>query len=1042
MNPRRHLRLLLAIGLIAGLLSVWIGTVIEAIGPRSIDGQDGWSGGTIPIAASVDQDVDQSGANQRTGTGAWRISNNTSLGNYNGNFAGWVFSPGLPVSAGQPSSGAVADQFTATLWFRSASASADGSNMEVDLGSVPGDDRNTFLALTNRADADGGLQLRVSEPDGATGNFRPTAIVASGITRSVWHRVDVIAKFFDGQANDTIEYALDGIPLANPLGGSTFGTFEGWRDGLAFAYVLSNRLYFRSGAAPSAYGAFADTAAQGFYFDDLFYAVADQSAPAVQLAAYATGFEPGFSAGSIQGQEAWSGGTIPIAASVDQTVDLTGVNQRTGTGTWRISNNTSLGNHNGNFAGWVFAPGLPISAGQPSSGAGANQFTATLWFRSASASADGSNMEVDLGSVPGDDRNTFLALTNRADADGGLQLRVSEPDGATGNFRPTAVVASGITRSVWHRLDLIARFFDGEANDTVEYALDGLPLANPAGGTTFGTFEGWRDGLDFAYVLSSRLYFRSGAAPSAYGAFADTAAQGFFFDDLFYAVADQSAPATPLAAYATGFEPPAIPAPDLAISKTHVGNFTQGQTGAPFTVTVTNSGSPSTLGVVTMTDTVPTGLTAAAASGAGWTCGINGPAVTCTRSDALAPGASYPPVTITVNVATDAPASVANTVSISGGGDVNAANNTATDVITILPGTSLADLAVTKTDGLTTYTPGTAISYTITVTNAGPSTAAGFSLSDNVPATITGVSVTCVVTGTGNCGTNGSSGNGVSFIASSLAPGAGNMLTLTVNGTISPSASGTLVNTVTVTAGPGASDPNPGNNSATDTDGDGAGVMTDVASFFAYDPAFAGGVSVAAGDVTGDGVADLITGAGAGGGPHVRAFSLAGGVPTEVANFFGYDPAFTGGITVAAADVTGDGVAEIIVGPGTGGAPYVRAFSLAGGAPTEVVSFFAYDPGFPGGVHVAAGDLTGDGVAEIIIGAGPGGGPHVRVFSVAGGTATEVANFFAYDLGFPGGVSVAAADVTGDGIAEIVTGAGPSGGPHVRVLDVSGVTVK
>ena len=185
--------------------------------------------------------------------------------------------------------------------------------------------------------------------------------------------------------------------------------------GFGFPYALSNRLYFRSGAAPSAYGAFVDTAAQGFYFDDLFYAVADQSAPALRLAAYATGFEPGYSAGSIQGQEGWSGGTIPIAASVDQAVDLAGVNQRTGTGAWRISNNTSLGNYNGNFAGWPFGPGLPVSAGQPSSGAGADQFTATLWFRSASASADGSNIEIDLGNVVGDDRNTFLALTNRAD---------------------------------------------------------------------------------------------------------------------------------------------------------------------------------------------------------------------------------------------------------------------------------------------------------------------------------------------------------------------------------------------------------------------------------------------------------------------------------------------------------------------------------------------------------------------------------------------------------------------------------------------------
>ncbi len=145
MNPRRRrVRLVVAIGLIAGLLPVTIGTVIEAMAARSIEGQEGWSGGTIPVAASIDQIVDQSGVNQRTGTGAWRISNNTSLGNHNGAFSGWVFGPGLSVSAGQPSSGAGADQFSATLWFRSASAVADGSNIEIDLGTVLGDDRNTL----------------------------------------------------------------------------------------------------------------------------------------------------------------------------------------------------------------------------------------------------------------------------------------------------------------------------------------------------------------------------------------------------------------------------------------------------------------------------------------------------------------------------------------------------------------------------------------------------------------------------------------------------------------------------------------------------------------------------------------------------------------------------------------------------------------------------------------------------------------------------------------------------------------------------------
>ena len=345
-----------------------------------------------------------------------------------------------------------------------------------------------------------------------------------------------------------------------------------------------------------------------------------------------------------------------------------------------------------------------------------------------------------------------------------------------------------------------------------------------------------------AYVLSNRLFFRSGSAPSAFGAFVDTAAQGFYFDDLFYSVAHQSAPATSLAAYATGFEPPAIPAPDLTISKSHVGNFTQGQIGAQFTITVTNSGTPSTIGVVTLTDTVPAGLTPTAASGAGWTCTVAGATVTCTRSDALAPGASYPPVTITVNVATNAPASVANTATISGGGDVNTANNTATDVATILPASQTEDLAVTMTDGLTIYTPGTAISYAITVTNAGSSTAVRLKHRRQRAGNDYWRSVTCVVTGTENCRYERLVGATTSASpAESLAPGAANLVTLTVNGSVSTGASGALVNTVTVAPGEGTTDVNAGNNSATDTASRATVGMTEVASFFAYDPAFRAG---------------------------------------------------------------------------------------------------------------------------------------------------------------------------------------------------------
>ena len=610
-------------------------------------------------------------------------------------------------------------------------------------------------------------------------------------------------------------------------------------------------------------------------------------------------------------------------------------------------------------------------------------------------------------------------MTNRADGvDGGLQLRVSEPDGATGNFRPTVSVATGITRGVYHRLDIVASFTDGPANDTLAYALDGVPLINPVGGgTTFGTFEGFRDFLGSPYVLSNRLFFRSGAAPSAFGAFADTAAQGFYFDDLFYSVVNQSAPGTALAAYTTGFEPHAIPAPDLTITKSHVGNFVQGQIGAPFTVTVTNSGTPSTIGIVTLTDAVPSGLTPTTASGTGWTCTVTGATVTCTRSDALAPGASYPLVTITVNVAANAPASVTNTATISGGGDVNTTNNTATDVTTILP--AAATGVVTAVASFFAFDP---------AFRGGVSVAAG---------DVTGDGVADIITGAGP-------GGGPNVRVFSLASG---VLTQVASFfAYDPAFTGGVHVAVGDVNGDGVADiitgAGPGGGPHVKVFSLAGGVVTQVASFFAYDAAFLGGISVAAGDVNGDGVAEIVTGAGPGGGPHVKVFSLAGGVVTGVASFLAYDPAFLGGVDVAAGDVTGDGVADIITGAGPGGGPNVRAFSLAGGVATEVASFFAYDPAFPGGVHVAAADLTGDGVAEIITGAGSGGGPHVRAFSLAGGSVTGVASFFAYDPAFLGGVYVAAADLTRDGVAEIITGAGPGGGPHVRVLDVSGVTVK
>jgi autotransporter-associated beta strand protein len=202
-------------------------------------------------------------------------------------------------------------------------------------------------------------------------------------------------------------------------------------------------------------------------------------------------------------------------------------------------------------------------------------------------------------------------------------------------------------------------------------------------------------------------------------------------------------------------------------------------------------------------------------------------------------------------------------------------------------------------------------------------------------------------------------------------------------------------------------------------------------SFLAYSPSFTGGVFVAAGDVNHDGFADIVTGAGTGGGPHVEVFS--GANLGLLKSFFAYAANFTGGVRVAAADVNGDRFADIVTGAGNGGGPHVEVFS---GANLGLIkSIIAYDPVFTGGVYVAAGDVDADGRADIIVGAGDGGGPHVKVF--AGTNDALIRNFFAYDPNFRGGVRVAAGDMSGDGTDDIITGAGASGGPHVKAFDAT-----
>lgn len=200
-----------------------------------------------------------------------------------------------------------------------------------------------------------------------------------------------------------------------------------------------------------------------------------------------------------------------------------------------------------------------------------------------------------------------------------------------------------------------------------------------------------------------------------------------------------------------------------------------------------------------------------------------------------------------------------------------------------------------------------------------------------------------------------------------------------------------------------------------------------VYSFMAYSSSFRGGVTVAAGDVDGDGYDDLVVAAGIGGGPHVKVFN--GRTGKLIREFMAYETSFTGGVYLAVADADGDGKGDIITGTGVGGGPLVKIWD--GGSGQMLSAFSAYESSFRGGVTVAAGDLNSDGLAEIITGTGPGGGPLVRVFD--GRTGGILRSLLAFDTSFRGGVSVAAGDIDGDGKVEIVAGIGAGATPAARI---------
>jgi len=239
-----------------------------------------------------------------------------------------------------------------------------------------------------------------------------------------------------------------------------------------------------------------------------------------------------------------------------------------------------------------------------------------------------------------------------------------------------------------------------------------------------------------------------------------------------------------------------IAPPDLAIEKTHAGNFHQGQIGATYSIVVTNVGAGPTTGLVQVSETLPAGLTATTIVGTGWTCNLS--PLGCERSDVLAAGASYPPIVLTVDVADDA-TDLVNGVDVATPDDPNPGNDHDDDSTEI---DEAADIGVLKAVDDDAPNVGDTITYTVIATNHGPSPATNVIISDGLPAGLVFVAATP---------DQGSydPGSGSWTIPGPLAVGASATLQLQAQ----VSAPGSIVNTAT-RAGGDQIDPVSSNNSS------------------------------------------------------------------------------------------------------------------------------------------------------------------------------------------------------------------------------------
>jgi uncharacterized repeat protein (TIGR01451 family) len=374
-----------------------------------------------------------------------------------------------------------------------------------------------------------------------------------------------------------------------------------------------------------------------------------------------------------------------------------------------------------------------------------------------------------------------------------------------------------------------------------------------------------------------------------------------------------------------------------------------------------------------------------------------------------------------------------------------------------------ADLGVTIDAAHVWYMPGTEATYTVAVTNLGPDDATGVAVSAVLGGQINRSTWTAEYPAAGS-GPAVGAGN----VAATISLPAGKTARFSVVATIGPTASGPLTSTASVSR---AGDPNPGNDTATDTLAfvhrplvlaDDAGwnstsavrvidaeTLAERARFFAYEPGYRGGMQAILADVDDDGRPDVVTTPGRGRDGEIRVFTLDGAERPEFRTQ-PFGPGWRGGVNVAVGHVDGDGRIDFVAAKASGDGE-VRVFrGQAGADPVADVPYRTIQPfaaTFLGGATVAVADVgtfangatvdagVPDGQAEVLIGSGPTRAAEVRVYDLSSSAASLIDTIRPLASSFIGGVAVTTARVNLDSIPDVLVAAGRRGSGEIEAYD-------